>query len=104
MPRGHPGIVKQTGDKQKRPRGNPNLKAGPGRPKGVPNKMTRDLKEAIIEAACTAHPDGLVAYLRLQAQADMPSPFMSLLGRVLPHVLAGDPNAPVGIDIRWRDD
>ena len=30
---------------------NPNLKAGPGRPKGLPNKMTRLAKDAIALAA-----------------------------------------------------
>ncbi len=30
---------------------NPNLKAGPGRPKGSVNKFTRSVKEAILAAA-----------------------------------------------------
>lgn len=38
--------VKQTG--KKRP-GNPNLKPGPGRTKGVPNKATQQAREAIKE-------------------------------------------------------
>jgi len=39
---------------------------GPGRPKGVPNKTTTLLRDAILKAAETAgggEPDGLVNYL-----------------------------------------
>jgi hypothetical protein len=70
------------------------LPAGPGRPKGVPNKTTALLKDAILKAAEQAgkalnpnEDDGLVTYLRLQAR-DNPGPFMSLLGKVLPMQLA----------------
>lgn len=62
--------------------------AGPGRPKGVPNKTTMLLKDAIIQAATQAGNGDLVAYLEKQAN-DNPGPFMSLLGKVLPLVLAG---------------
>jgi hypothetical protein len=51
MPRGHPGQVKQTTKKQttKKLGNHGNLPGpGPGRPKGVPNKVNRDLKEAYL--------------------------------------------------------
>ena len=54
MPRGHPGQVKQTTKKQtaKKQGNHGNLPGpGPGRPKGVPNKVNRDLKEAYLMAA-----------------------------------------------------
>lgn len=55
-----------------------------GRPKGVPNKTTALLKDAILQAAERAGgPDGLIGYLEDQA-ANNPGPFMSLLGKVLP--------------------
>ena len=57
-----------------------------GRPKGVPNKTTALLKDAILQAAQQAGgngDDGLTRYLKQQAQ-DNPGPFMSLLGKVLP--------------------
>jgi hypothetical protein len=49
MPRGHPGQVKQT---TKNLGNHGNLPGpGPGRPKGAPNKVNRDLKEAYLMAA-----------------------------------------------------
>jgi hypothetical protein len=59
-------------------------KPGPGRPKGVPNKSTALLKDAILQAAQNAGGrDGLVGYLETQA-IENPGPFMTLLGKVLP--------------------
>lgn len=69
--------------------------AGKGRPKGSPNKTTALLKDAILQAAQNAGgAKGLVGYLELQA-AENPGPFMSLLGKVLPMQIAGDPDAPL---------
>lgn len=57
---------------------------GPGRPKGVPNKMTTRLKDAILEAADAAGGRaGLVGYLKQQA-TENPQSFLPLLGKVLP--------------------
>lgn len=59
-------------------------KPGPGRPKGMPNKSTALLKDAILQAADEAGGKaGLVAYLKKQAREN-PGPFMALLGKVLP--------------------
>lgn len=65
-----------------KPRGNTaNLKrAGMGRPKGVPNKATKALKEMILGALDQA---GGEAYLLSQAQIN-PVAFMTLIGKVLP--------------------
>ena len=66
-------------------------KAGPGRPKGTPNKTTALIKDAIIQAAENAGgPEGMVGYLTMQAEAN-PGPFMALLGKVLPTQLS-DPD------------
>lgn len=65
------------------------LPPGPGRPKGVPNKTTTLLKEAILEAAETAGgKDGLVGYLVTLAKGE-PVAFSSLLGKVLPMQVTG---------------
>lgn len=72
--------------------------AGKGRPKGSRNKTTTLLKDAILKAAEQAGnkvgDEGLVSYLEQQA-SDNPASFMSLLGKVLPMQIAGDPDNPL---------
>ena len=76
--------------------------AGKGRPKGSQNKTTALLKDAILQAAEQAGGgSGLVGYLTAQAMAN-PGPFMSLLGKVLPMQIQGDPDAPIVAVIERR--
>mgnify|MGYP003452684716 FL=1 len=78
------GASKVVPDANRKP---PN--AGKGRIKGVPNKTTALLKDAIMQAASAAGGDGgLVGYLTLQA-IENPGPFMSLLGKVMPMQVEG---------------
>lgn len=66
-----------------------------GRQAGTPNKITADLKRAILEAAEAAGGEGGTAgYLTRQADEN-PSAFMSLLGKVLPTTIAGDDENPI---------
>ncbi len=65
--------------------------AGKGRVKGTPNKVTGELKEMILGALGQA---GGIDYLKAKAETH-PQAFMSLLGRVLPMQVSGDPNNPV---------
>ena len=75
-------------------------KAGPGRKKGVPNKNTTQLKEALLEAATVAGGnEGLVGYLTQQAKLN-PGLFMGLLGKVLPLQVQGDPENPLAMITR----
>ena len=70
---------------------------GPGRPKGMPNKTTALLKDAILQAAEKAGGEGgMVAYLTQQAEEN-PGPFMALLGKVLPiqTMHGSDPDNPL---------
>jgi hypothetical protein len=76
--------------KEGKPAGN----RGKGRKKGVPNKTTVALKEAILRAGDQAHPLGLIGYLRAQA-TESPTAFMALLGKVLPLTIAGDKDNPL---------
>ena len=65
--------------------------AGRGRPKGTPNKTTAAIKEMVIAALDKA---GGVNYLAARAK-DTPAAFMTLVGKVLPLQLSGDPANPV---------
>jgi hypothetical protein len=60
--------------------------SGQGRPKGVPNKQTKALKDLILGALKDA---GGQKYLADQANSN-PSAFLSLLGRVVPQELKAD--------------
>ena len=64
-----------------------------GRKKGVQNKENKALREMILQAL-DEQKGGGVAYLKDQALMN-PNAFLSLLGKVLPTTLAGDPNNPV---------
>lgn len=79
-------------------------KPGPGRKKGVPNKTTALLKDAILQAATEAGADGgLVGYLKTQAEEN-PQSFLPLLGKVLPMQLTGDGDGPLRIEVvRFSD-
>lgn len=65
----------------------------PNQGKRGPNKENKALREMILQAL-TDQPGGGVEYLKIQA-VENPGPFMSLLGKVLPTTLAGDPDAPL---------
>ena len=67
-----------------------------GRRRGVPNKNTTQLKDAILQAATEEGNGSLTAYLRQQAR-EQPAAFMSLLGRVLPLQLQNDRDNPFPI-------
>lgn len=59
---------------------------GRGRPKGAPNKLTKQVKEMILGALDDA---GGQKYLARQA-LENPTAFMTLVGKVLPLQLTGD--------------
>jgi hypothetical protein len=61
-------------------------RAGAGRPKGVPNKLTRTIRES-IEAAFQGV--GGPEYLMRQAEEN-PQAFMTLLGKIIPAQVQAD--------------
>lgn len=82
---------------------NPNRGAKPGerrggRAKGVPNKTTAAVKDMILQALSNK---GGVEYLERQADEN-PTAFMTLVGKVLPLQVAGDPDNPIGIRLIER--
>lgn len=64
-----------------------------GRQKGVPNKITAELKDMILGALDDA---GGQQYLATQA-VDNPGPFMTLLGKVLPLQVTGKNGGPLEV-------
>jgi hypothetical protein len=62
-----------------------------GRQKGTTNKLTADVKTMVLTALDRA---GGVDYLLAQSQSN-PNAFLTLVGKVLPLTVAGDPNAPL---------
>jgi hypothetical protein len=83
-----------SASKAAEPRRPPN--AGKGRVKGVPNKTTALLREAILMAAESAGgKEGLIGYLRAQARKKNSGPFLALLGKVLPTQVSGDTDNPI---------
>jgi hypothetical protein len=67
--------------------------AGRGRVKGVPNKVTKAVKEMVIAALEQA---GGIDYL-VEQSAKNPTAFMSLVGKVLPLQLTGEDGGPVKV-------
>jgi hypothetical protein len=68
-----------------------------GRVAGVPNKVTRELKEMILQALDET---GGVEYLKAQSAAN-PTAFMALIGRVLPLTVHGSGQGGEFI-VRWE--
>jgi len=80
-----------------RPKGLP--KTG-GRQKGAPNKITTDLRAAIMGAFDKV---GGMDYLARVA-TDQPNVFVPLLGKILPTALTGaDGEGPVEYILKWRE-
>lgn len=78
--------------------------AGPGRPKGLQNKTTALLKEAILKAAETTGEDGqgkdgLTGYCAFLAKSE-PKAFAGLLGKVLPMQVTGEDGGAVQIVVK----
>src|ERR1700722_13366010 len=61
---------------------------GPGRPKGVPNKFTGELKEAILAGVNGSHKLGVSGFV-LKLSLDTPTSAAALLGRLIPVSMVG---------------
>lgn len=71
---------------------------GPGRKKGVPNKVTGELKAMILQALAGA---GGVNYLIEQAETS-PAAFLTLVGKVLPLQVNADVDATIKGRLVWE--
>lgn len=86
---------------KRKPTGAAAMGAGPGRPKGSMNKVTRDLKAMILGALDDA---GGQAYLTAcAADPKLAAAFLTLVGKVLPHAInvAGADGEPLGLRVTF---
>ena len=91
--------LKNNEPKSVPPRKNGGRRPGAGRKKGVPNKLTANVKAAIMAAFADA---GGIEYLVKVAKTD-PRTFCTLLGKLLPTQVTGDAaDEPVKIQVTWR--
>ena len=84
MPRGVPGPINLK-TKRKAPstafkKGCP---PGPGRPKGVRNKFTEELKQVILDGLHNTNAEGLFGFVRDTA-TETPTAGLAILGRLIP--------------------
>lgn len=86
------GIPQKTAEKRLTPAFA--AQAGKGRPKGVTNKITKEVKEMVAEALNKA---GGVDYLVEQAEEN-PKAFLSLVGRIVPLQVNADHSGHIVID------
>lgn len=66
-------------------------KAGPGRPKGLQNKVTVALKDMVLASLDKV---GGVDYLARQSEEN-PAAYLTLVGKVLPLQVTGEGGGPV---------
>ena len=85
-----------------KPRGKPfqaGQAAGPGRPKGIPNKVSQTLKEMILGSLDRVGGEEYLAKLAIENS----SAYAGLIGKVLPTTLATDEsNGGVGVQLVFR--
>lgn len=75
-----------------------------GSRKGIPNRTTALLKDAILTAATNAGgKEGLVGYLTTQA-TENPTSFLPLLGKVLPLQVTDGDGGPIQVIIQRFSD
>ena len=105
--RGAESAVEREGD---RPKGKhlfqPGQSGNPaGKPKGVQNRITKTIREAILESVQPGqcHPEGLVGWLRERAQGGIEDRkiFGAMVSRALPIEVTGTDGGPIKIDLGW---
>lgn len=76
----------------------PGNKASPGRPKGVPNKITQDIKAMVMQAL---DEKGGVEWMKKQFDEN-PVAVMALLGKILPTQISGPEGTSGKLVVRWE--
>jgi hypothetical protein len=106
MPSEEGAIAVQNGNEKKptekgtRPTGKGGVPVPGGRPKGVPNKATKTIREAVMEAF---HIVGGPAYLVQLAQGTQSdrTAFTSLLNKVLPTQINANVEGGIKLELSW---
>ena len=77
--------------------------AGPGRPKGVPNKLTQSLRQAVERAAQDCHPQGLAGWLVDRANGTIGDRqiFAGVVSKVIPMQVDHAVNGGISINLGW---
>ncbi|MFZ0148127.1 MAG: hypothetical protein WAM72_07225 [Xanthobacteraceae bacterium] len=87
-------IKRESDGKFSKGQGGP--RAGAGRPKGSKNRVTLQLKEAILNALDSVGGEQYLAKLAIENS----SAFSSLLGKILPHTLAPSSESNGGLGVK----
>lgn len=72
--------MKTENEKQREEKAKKVMPVSPGRPKGIPNKVTTEVKQMVLEALAGL---GGVDYL-VERGKENPAAFLTLLGKVIP--------------------
>lgn len=77
----------------------------PGKPKGAQNKVTRTIRQAVMESIepGNCHPDGLAGWLIERARGGIEDRkiYAAVVSRVIPIEITGEGGGPVKIDLGW---
>ena len=82
----------------------PGASANPtGRPKGVPNKITRTIREAVEKAAKDCHPEGLAGWLVERAQGNIQDRqiFAQMVNKAMPLQVQANVDGGVKLELSW---
>lgn len=76
-----------------------------GRPKGVPNKVSKTIREAVLEAVKpgNCHPEGLTGWLIERANGGIEDRkiFASIVSRVIPVEITGEGGGAIKVELGW---
>lgn len=92
-------VVKESTEKRKVGDGTP----GPGRPKGVANRTTKTIRDAVELAARGCHPEGLAGWLIERAQGSLGDRqiFAQMVNKAMPLQVQAQVGGGVQIQLSW---
>ena len=76
---------------------------GPGRPKGIPNRVTRTIREAVEMAARDCHPEGLAGWLIERAQGSIQDRqiFAQMVNKAMPLQVQANVGGGIKLELSW---